>query len=53
MHAIGQGPWPRRQDSICIWCFPRYEALYQEVSGEDLEEFFDVWLHTGEKPTTW
>jgi aminopeptidase N len=30
-----------------------FEALYEEVSGEDLDEFFDVWLHTGEKPTTW
>ncbi len=30
-----------------------FEALYEEESGEDLEEFFDVWLHTAEKPTTW
>ncbi len=30
-----------------------FEALYEEVSGEDLEQFFDVWLHTPAKPTTW
>ena len=30
-----------------------FEALFAEVSGEDLDEFFDVWLHTPEKPTTW
>ena len=30
-----------------------FEALFEEVSGEDLDEFFDVWLHTPEKPTTW
>ena len=30
-----------------------FEALFQKVSGENLEEFFDVWLHTPEKPTSW
>ena len=30
-----------------------FEALFEEVSGEDLDGFFDVWLHTPEKPTTW
>ena len=29
-----------------------FEALFQKVSGENLEEFFDVWLHTPEKPTS-
>jgi aminopeptidase N len=28
-------------------------ALYEEVSGQDLTNFFDVWLYTPEKPTTW
>lgn len=28
-------------------------ALSEEVSGQDLETFFDVWLYTPEKPTTW
>jgi len=28
-------------------------ALAQEVSGEDLEAFFDVWLFTPEKPVAW
>ena len=30
-----------------------FEALFEEVSGEDLDTFFDVWLHTPEKPTVW
>jgi aminopeptidase N len=30
-----------------------FEALFEEVSGKNLEEFFDVWLHTPEKPTAW
>jgi aminopeptidase N len=28
-------------------------ALYEEVSGEDLEEFFDIWLFRAEKPAGW
>ena len=28
-------------------------ALYEEVSGQDLGVFFDVWLYTSEKPTAW
>jgi aminopeptidase N len=28
-------------------------ALYEEVSGQDLGVFFDVWLYTPEKPTAW
>jgi aminopeptidase N len=28
-------------------------ALSQEVSGHDLEEFFEVWLYTPEKPLAW
>jgi aminopeptidase N len=27
-----------------------FEALAEEVSGEDLADFFDVWLHTPAKP---
>lgn len=30
-----------------------FEAVYEEVSGLDLATFFDVWLRTPEKPTTW
>ena len=30
-----------------------FEVLMEEVSGQDLEHFFDVWLHTPEKPTSW
>lgn len=29
------------------------EAVYEKASGEDLSSFFDVWLRTPEKPTTW
>ena len=30
-----------------------FEAVYEEVSGQDLSAFFDVWLRTPEKPTAW
>lgn len=30
-----------------------YMALAEEVSGADLDHFFEVWLFTGEKPTDW
>jgi aminopeptidase N len=29
------------------------EAVYEEVSGQDLGAFFDVWLRTASKPTSW
>jgi aminopeptidase N len=28
-------------------------ALYEEVSGQDLTEFFDIWLFRPEKPSGW
>jgi aminopeptidase N len=30
-----------------------YEALAQQISGQDLTHFFEVWLHTPAKPTDW
>jgi aminopeptidase N len=30
-----------------------FEAVYEEVSGQDLASFFDVWLRTPTKPTAW
>ena len=30
-----------------------FAAIYEEVSGQDLDPFFDVWLRTPSKPTTW
>ena len=30
-----------------------FEAVYEEVSGQDLDAFFDVWLRTPSKPTAW
>ena len=30
-----------------------YVALAEEVSGQDLDHFFDVWLFTPTKPTDW
>jgi predicted metalloprotease with PDZ domain len=30
-----------------------FEALSQEISGKDLKDFFNVWLHTTGKPTSW
>jgi aminopeptidase N len=29
------------------------EALYEELSGQDLGEFFDIWLRRPEKPADW
>jgi aminopeptidase N len=28
-------------------------AIYEEVSGQDLTEFFDIWLYQPEKPSGW
>jgi aminopeptidase N len=30
-----------------------FQAVYEEVSGQDLDEFFDVWLFQQSKPLTW
>ncbi len=30
-----------------------FEAVYETVSGQDLDAFFDVWLRTSSKPTSW
>ncbi|MFC6880872.1 MULTISPECIES: M1 family metallopeptidase [Actinomadura] len=30
-----------------------FEALAEKISGQDLDPFFKVWLHTPGKPTTW
>ena len=30
-----------------------FQAVYEEVSGQDLQEFFDTWVMTPEKPTVW
>lgn len=30
-----------------------FEALAERISGRNLDQFFDVWVHTGSKPTTW
>ncbi|MFD1506188.1 M1 family metallopeptidase [Georgenia yuyongxinii] len=30
-----------------------FEALAEEISGQDLDAFFAAWLHTPEKPTDW
>ena len=30
-----------------------FEALAEEVSGEDLDQFFEVWLRTTSKPANW
>ena len=31
-----------------------FQAVYEEASGEDLDEFFQIWLHNAEKPpATW
>jgi aminopeptidase N len=32
---------------------PQFIALSEQVSGMELDNFFDVWLYRPEKPTTW
>jgi aminopeptidase N len=32
---------------------PEFIALAERYSGQDLTEFFDVWLYRPEKPTSW
>ncbi len=32
---------------------PEFIALAEKVSGQELDEFFDVWLFRPEKPTSW
>jgi aminopeptidase N len=31
----------------------RIALLSEQVSGQDLSNFFQVWLYTPEKPTSW
>jgi aminopeptidase N len=30
-----------------------FQAIFEEVSGQDLGAFFDVWVRTPTKPVTW
>jgi CubicO group peptidase (beta-lactamase class C family) len=30
-----------------------FQAVCEEASGQDLDSFFDVWVRTPSKPTTW
>jgi aminopeptidase N len=32
---------------------PEFIALAEKVSGQELNEFFDIWLYRPEKPTSW
>jgi aminopeptidase N len=32
---------------------PQFIALAEQISGMDLDRFFDVWLYQPEKPTSW
>jgi aminopeptidase N len=44
--------WLRRYDDSSATT-EDFEALAGRVSGQDLDHFFEVWLHTGTKPTSW
>jgi aminopeptidase N len=44
--------WVRRYDDSSATT-EDFEALAERVSGQDLDEFFKVWLHTGSKPISW
>jgi len=30
-----------------------FQEVFEEVSGQDLDEFFDIWLFKPEKPVNW
>jgi aminopeptidase N len=32
---------------------PQFIALAEQISGMDLDRFFDVWLYQPDKPTSW
>ena len=32
---------------------PQFIALAEQISGQDLAHFFDVWLYQPPKPTSW
>jgi len=32
---------------------PQFVALAEQVSGRQLDHFFDVWLYQPDKPTSW
>ena len=32
---------------------PQFIALAEQVTGQDLDNFFDVWLYRPEKPVSW
>ena len=32
---------------------PQFIALAEQVSGVQLDQFFDVWLYRPDKPTSW
>jgi aminopeptidase N len=42
--------WQERYDD-CTGPTEDFEIVYEEVSGQDLDSFFDVWLRTPTRPT--
>jgi aminopeptidase N len=32
---------------------PEFIALAEQISGQDLDAFFNTWLYTAGKPTSW
>jgi aminopeptidase N len=48
----GANLWLERYDDSAATT-EDFEAVYEEVSGQDLSAFFDVWLRQPVKPTSW
>ena len=49
--AGAQEWWQRHDDGSATT--QDFQAVYEDASGEDLDNFFDVWVHQPVKPTTW
>ena len=43
--------WSQYDDSTATT--EDFEAVYEEVSGQELDEFFDIWVRDPVKPTSW
>ena len=48
----GAQQWWQRYDDVSATT-QDFQDVYEEASGQDLDNFFDVWVHQPVKPTSW